>query len=151
MAGHSIVDVARRARRPLAALLIGAALFGGVTIYALEGRGVAVIATTDANGSLRRTRVWYAEDDGALWIEAATALRPFYVDLARDPSVDVEVRSSPFDAHPRHIRGRAALVPEPGGHTRIRALLAARYGWADRWIALLQDTSASRAVRITSE
>lgn len=133
------------------AALTAAAGFGAVTLIALEINGVAVLRTTGIDGNERRTRVWFAEDDGALWIEAATASRPFYVDLAVRPELVVEIHSSPLDQHPTMLRGRAELVPEPGGHDRIRALLAARYGWADAWIALLQDTSASRAVRIAVE
>ncbi len=133
------------------AALTAAAGFGAVTLIALEINGVAVLRTTGIDGNERRTRVWFAEDDGALWIEAATASRPFYVDLAVRPELVVEIHSSPLDQHPTMLRGRAELVPEPGGHDRIRALLAARYGWADAWIALLQDTSASRAARIAVE
>jgi hypothetical protein len=42
----------------------------------------------------------------------------------------------------------ASVASDPEGHARIRRLLAARYGWADRWIGLLADTSHSRAVRL---
>jgi hypothetical protein len=53
------------------------------------------------------------------------------------------------------LRGDLVLdtiaAPEPGdaGHRRIRGLLAAKYGWADAWVGLLQDTSRSVAVRLT--
>lgn len=140
-------------RRPaLAAFVVlgSLAMFGAVTAVALEGRGVAVLRTTMPTGQERRTRVWVAEHDGALWIESATATRPFYLDLAERPDLVVEIHASPLDDHPKVLRGRAELVAEPGGHERIRALLAARYGWADWWIGLLQDTSASRAVRIVA-
>lgn len=43
------------------------------------------------------------------------------------------------------------MVPNPDGHARIRRLLAGRYGWADRWIGLLADTSRSIAVRLDCE
>jgi len=45
---------------------------------------------------------------------------------------------------------RMVARPEPGvaGHERIRSLLRAKYGWADRWVALLQDTSRSVAIRL---
>jgi hypothetical protein len=138
----------RRFAVATALAVLGAAAFGAVTLYALEGRAVAVLQTTQSDGRLRRTHVWFAHDGGAVWVEAATASRPFYLDLAVHPAVTLAVRNSPFDSAATLLRGRAELVAEPGGHSRIRSLLAARYGWADRWIAMLTDTSASRAVRI---
>jgi hypothetical protein len=142
---------ARIVVRLAAALAAAAVLFGAVTLVALEGRGVAVLHTkvADAAGGEHRTHVWAAIENGAYWVEAATASRPFYLDLAADPHVAVELRAGPFDAHPQILHGHAELVREPGGHEHVRELLRAKYGWADQWVALLQDTSASRAVRIT--
>jgi hypothetical protein len=140
-------------RRPAIAALVlvgSLATFGAVTVVALEGRGVAVLRTIAPTGEERRTRVWVAEYEGALWVESATATRPFYLDLLDRPDLVVEIHDSPFDAQPAMVHGHAELVAEPGGHTRVRTLLAARYGWADAWIGLLQDTSASRAVRIVT-
>lgn len=136
----------RRATILLAAAASLAAAFGGITLASLEGNEVAVLVTTSPDGSPRRTRVWFAEHDGALWVEAATAERPFYTDLASRPRLRVE-RPGQAGA----VEAVAEFVPEPGGHDRIRALLAAKYGWADDWVALLQDTSASRAVRLLPE
>lgn len=128
--------------------IVGAVAFGAVTVVALEGSATAVLHTTQPDGSERRTRVWFAEDNGALWVEAATASRAFYLDLAANPVVTIDTRSSPLQSSSATLRGKAELMPEPGGHQRVRQLLADRYGWADVWIGLLQDTSASRAVRI---
>ena len=50
----------------------------------------------------------------------------------------------------RHTPYLAEVVPEPGGHEHIRALLRQRYGWRDLWIAMLQDTSGSREVRLVA-
>ena len=126
--------------------------FGAVTLVALEGQTVAVLQTTKPTGDLRRTHVWVArDDDGSLWIESATASRPFYLDLAAQPALLIEIRRYGLDRNPVVLRGRAAFVPDPVGHARIRTLLSAAYGWADSWVALLTDTSQSRAVRITVE
>lgn len=132
-----------RAHLVLAATASLAVAFGAVTLAALEGNEVAVLVTTGPDGSMRRTRVWFADRDGALWVESATADRPFYTDLATEPRLRVE-RPDRAEA----MEAIAEFVPEPGGHERIRALLAEKYGWADDWVALLQDTSASRAVRL---
>lgn len=138
-------------RRLLIAAVVIVALavaFATVTLVALESRGVAILHTMGPDGGKRRTRVWFAESGGSVWIEAATAERPFYVDIATRPVVALELRQSLLDSGQRIMRGKAERVPEPRGHRRVRELLAEKYGWADTWIGLLQDTSASRAIRI---
>jgi len=125
----------------LAVLLAGAVSFGVVTLVALEGLEVVVVETTDPTGAPRRTRTWIADDAGSAWIEAATPERPFVADLQRRSSLVLE-------------RGgvrrpcTAEISPNPDGHERIRGLLGARYGWADRWIGLIADTRASLGVRL---
>jgi F420H(2)-dependent quinone reductase len=122
-------------------LLLAALTFGGITLYALEGHDVAVLYTYAPDGTPRATRTWVAADGDTLWVEAAFPERPFYQQLLANPEVEVErggiVR-----------RYRARPMPNPDGHTRIRAMLADKYGWADRWVGLLQDTSASVAVKL---
>ena len=130
-----------RPRHVVIALVALAVAFGAITLLALEGKDVAVLHTRDDAGAPRQTRVWVAESDGALWVEAATPERGFYRDLLVRPQVDVE------------HGGRALRMiarPEPGaaGHERIRTLLRDKYGWADVWVGLLQDTSRSIAVRL---
>jgi hypothetical protein len=131
----------RPALRVSAAPLAAALAFAGVTLYALEGREVVVLRTRTPDGSTRETRTWVADDGGSVLIEAAFEERPFVQDLLVYPEVEL-VR----DATMR--RFRATPMPNPGGHVRIRALLAEKYGWADWWVGLLQDTSQSLAVRL---
>lgn len=130
-----------RIRNVVIGAAVLAAAFGATTLVALEGKDVAVLHTRDDTGGARRTRVWVAESDGALWVEAATPERGFYRDLLLRPELDVE------------HGGRAQRMiarPEPGdaGHERIRTMLRDKYGWADCWVAMLQDTSRSVAVRL---
>jgi hypothetical protein len=125
-------------------LLLVALAFGGLTLYALEGREVVVLRTRTADGAVRETRTWVADDAGAVWIEAAVPERPFFQQLLAIPEVDV-VRNGTTHSY------RAAPVPNPDGHVRIRALLAQKYGWADWWVGLLTDTSQSTAVRLEPE
>lgn len=42
----------------------------------------------------------------------------------------------------------AALWVEAAAPERVRALLRAKYGWRDAWVALLQNTSRSVAPRL---
>ena len=130
----------RGVRRVALALALAAALFAATTWLALEGRDVAVLRTGPADAP-RETRVWVAEADGVRWLEAATPERAWYLDVLAEPSVSL--------AH-RGASARYRAIPEPGpvGHRRIRALLRAKYGWADRFVGLLQDTTRSVAVRL---
>ena len=115
--------------------------FGVVTLLALEGREVVVVRTRDADGHPRATRTWVADADGYVWIEAANPERPFLHDLDREPQIELGRGGTVRRCH-------ATIEPNPAGHQRIRDLLAAKYGWADRWIALVADTRRSVAVRL---
>jgi hypothetical protein len=131
--------------RLVAGIVVGAlATFALVTWLALEGPEVVVLRTLDEHGAVRETRTWIAEEDGALWIEAANPARPFLRDLSARPDAGL-VRGDHV------LRCRAVAEPNPEGHARIRRLLGARYGWADRWIDMLTDTNESVAVRLTCE
>jgi hypothetical protein len=130
-----------RLRRAAAIVTVVVLVLAIVTLVALEGREVVIVHTRAADGHASATRTWVADADGATWIEAANPERPFLRDLANQPEMELERRGAV-------LRCRAAIVPNPAGHRRIRELLAARYGWADRWIALLADTRRSVAVRL---
>jgi len=113
------------------------------TIAALEG-GEVVVLRTGSDTDPRETRTWIAEADGAWWIEAANESRAFFRDVGANGRVGVRRGD-------RWHRCNATIVPEPGGHDRIRRLLRDRYGWRDRWIGCIADTHASRAIRLECE
>jgi hypothetical protein len=115
--------------------------FAAITWVALEAQEVISLRTRQADGGVRVTRVWVAEHDGALWLEAATPERAWYLDLLAQPQFEVERGG-------RRLCVVASPEPGPEGQRKIRDLLRQRYGWADRWVALLQDTSESIAVRL---
>ena len=125
----------------LAIGILALLIFGAVTLYALEGHEVVVLRTTGDRGAPRETRVWIADEGDHAWIEAATPEREFYRDLLARPEAEL-VRGGTT------ARVRAEPVPGPEPHARLRALLRAKYGIADWWIGLLQDTSRSVAVRV---
>jgi hypothetical protein len=141
------VTATRSAPRPrlaAAALATLAALtltLGAVTWIALEGNEVVTLHTLAPGGSPHATSVWIADAEGAAWVEAATPERPFVRDILANPRVEVE-----RDGGRRTLT--AEVVPNPEGHERVRELLRARYGPADAWIGLLQDTSRSIAIRL---
>lgn len=124
-------------KRLAVALIAVFVAFVVVTAVALEGHEVAVLQTTSA-----RTRVWIVEDAaGVTWIEAGNPERPFLRDVEAASEVTVERGGA-------SRRYRAVPVPTPAAHAEVRRLLRVKYGFADRWIGLLVDTSRSVAVRL---
>lgn len=117
--------------------------FAAVTLVALEGSEVAVLHTALSNREPRDTRVWVADFAGTPWIEAASPERDFYRDIVNDPNVELSRGGERFAYH-------AVPVSAASGHDLIRSMLRDKYGWADRWIGLLADTSGSIAVRLES-
>ncbi|HVH06343.1 MAG TPA: hypothetical protein VNE71_10130 [Myxococcota bacterium] len=129
-------------RALIAAVLGGLAAFGLVTWLALEGGGgVAVLETKAPDGTPRVTRVWVAEDAGALWVEAPNPKRAWLRDVEVDPVVSL-ARDG------RRLAYRATPQPGDAGHLQIRAQLRERYGWRDAFVGWLTDTSQSVAVRL---
>ena len=119
---------------------LGAIAFAVITLVALEGNEVVILHT---GGEAHATRTWIAEEEqGTLLVEAANPERPFLRDLQAAPRLELE-------RHGTRRSCAATILPNPEGHERIRRLLAARYGWADVWIALLTDTHVSLAVRLS--
>jgi hypothetical protein len=112
-----------------------------VTLVALEGVEVVQLRTTAPDGSVRTTRTWVADADGATWIEAANPERPFLQDLSAHPEVSLVRGRATYHLHAVPLSG-------DGPHRKIRRLLRAKYGWADAWIGLIADTSRSVAVRL---
>lgn len=129
------------AKSTLLALLGLAALFALVTLAALEGREVVVVRTSDGHGNVRETRTWIADHEGSLWIEAANPEREFYHHILANPEVGLRRDGEWHSYH-------AVPIATPEGHARIRELLARKYGWADRWVGLVADTSRSIAIRL---
>lgn len=128
-------------KRALLASLVSLLAFGGVTWFALEGKDVAILRTQRADGSAHETHVWIADEAGVRFVEAATPERAWLLEAQAQPEIELVHEGA---------TSRWRAVPEPGadGHAKIRRLLRAKYGWADRWVALLQDTSTSVAVRL---
>jgi hypothetical protein len=125
------------------AAIVGVSLLSlaAFTFWALESGGVATITTTRDDGTSRSTHVWYAADDGDLWLEAGTPENGWFLDVQRVPEVVVVIDGLP--AHYVVEPDRSATARE-----RIRSLLREKYGVRDRWVALLFDTSRSVAVRL---
>lgn len=121
--------------------LLALALFGVVTLIALEGGEVVVLHTRGSDGETHDTRTWIADEQGIAYVEAANPERPFYRHILQNPRVELTRRGETR-------RCLASVMPQPAGHELIRSLLRRKYGWADRWIGLVADTSDSLAIRL---
>lgn len=114
----------------------------GITWWALESGGVAIIETRGADSTPRQTHVWYVEDEGVLWLEAGTPENGWYRDVRSNPSLA-------FAGGAHSGRYRARPLEDPATHTRIRSLIRAKYGLRDRWVGfLIVDNAGSVAVRL---
>lgn len=131
-------------RKLVIVVLLGAGLLGlaaGTTVVALESNEVAVLRTFGNGEDVLEVRVWVADDRGGTWIEAANPRKEFFRRMLRNPVVEL-VR--------RDVKRSYRAVPDSSreAHDRVRTLLARKYGWADRWIGVLVDTSESVAVHL---
>ena len=117
------------------------ASFGAATWWALESGGVAVVETHALDGAVRVTHGWYSEPNGELWLEAGSPENGWFQDVQHNPALTLRV-----DGHP--VRYVARPVADPSAHRRIRSLIREKYGYRDRWVGLIVDTSRSVAVQL---
>jgi len=117
------------------------AAFGATTWWALESGGVAVIETRTPEGGVRSTHVWYTEPTQELWLEAGTPENAWFQDVQENPVLT-------FKTNGHSLRYVARPVDDPSGHRRIRSLIREKYGFRDRWVGFIVDTSRSVAVRL---
>jgi len=124
----------------LGALLAALVGFAGLIFAASElgGEGVT-LTTTDAEGGLHETPLWVVELDGAQYLRAGNGESGWYVRLRDRPDVQVE-RAGEMK--------RYRAVPEPEKVPAVDALMAEKYGIADRIIDVMRDPAGSVAVRL---
>jgi len=118
-----------------------AIVLGAITYLALEGGDVGVLKTHEVPNSTTETHVWYAESGGSLWIEAATPDRPWLGHIRRNSEVELELDGT-------ETVWNAAPVEDDEARENVRALMREKYGWADWWVGLFQDTSEAVAIRL---
>ena len=118
--------------------------FVGTSWWVLESGGVAVIGTQTPEGGARSTHVWYVEPDGELWLEAGTPENGWFLDVQKSSAVE-------FESDGRTLRYIARPVEGEPARSRIRSLIRQKYGFRDRWVDLILDTSRTVAVRLIPE
>ncbi len=122
-------------------MLVLVALFTGITWWALESGGVAVVVTHGPDGALHSAHVWYVETNGELWLEAGSPESAWFIDVRNNPDIRLSIDG-------RSRRYAARVLDEPSDQAAVRALLRRKYGIRDRWVAMLVDSSRSVAVRL---
>ncbi len=121
-------------------LLLLAVLFIGFIMVASELAGETItLRSYRADGLAQETSLWVVEDQGQLWIRAGQPDSKWLARIRARPEVDVTRAGQE-----KHYRA----VVVPGQLARINRLMAERYGWVDRALGMLRDSSASVPIRL---
>ncbi|MFQ5510658.1 MAG: hypothetical protein ACE5EO_02300 [Candidatus Krumholzibacteriia bacterium] len=127
----------------LAMALACAAALLIVGIFALSELGgeVVTVRSTRADGSVKSTRLWIVDDAGETWLRAGIPTEPWLEHIGDNPTIQL-VRAG--DTKPFV----ALAVRTAEARDRVHALMAAKYGTADKIISLIRDSKGSVAVRL---
>lgn len=122
------------------AILVGlvAVFFLGIALLSESGE-VVVLETADAEGRSYETRLWIVEDAGQLWLRAGSPSSRWYVQLEASPDVKLTRGEETRDYR---------AVPVEAVRERINALMAEKYGTADRLIGIMADRGDSVPIRL---
>jgi len=103
------------------------------------GGEVVTLYTQDESGAERSTSLWVVDREGFQYLRAGDGSSAWLERLRRAPTVRVE-------------RGGASelyqAVPAPELTAEIDAMMAEKYGIADRVISVIRDPANSMAVRL---
>ena len=101
------------------------------------GGEVVTLTTNDAQGAERTTSLWVVDHGGFEYLRAGNPESSWYERLVADPKVSVERGGE--------VR-RYTAEPAPDRTPDVNALMAEKYGWADRLVGLIRGDSV--AVRL---
>jgi hypothetical protein len=127
-------------RKLLLLVLLVPILFGlAITAASELGGEVVTLYTRDPGGGESRTSLWVVDHEGFQYLRAGDRGSGWFERLRRVPEVRVERagKTATYQA-----------VPTPDLTPTIDALMAQRYGLADRFIGLIRDPSSSMAVKL---
>lgn len=111
-------------------LMLPLLVVGGLyTIRNFSGE-VATLYTTDAEGKTYTTRLWVVDHGHEIWIRSLDPTSPWLDRLVRQP--DVQLRRGESLADYR-------ATPFANRRTRINALMAEQYGWAEWLLSRFED------------
>jgi hypothetical protein len=109
--------------------------------YASESGEVLVIHTVDEVGVPTDTRLWVVDEVGHAWIRAGSPTAGWFKRLQAQPYIEVI----------RDGRSLAVIaVPVPEAKERVNALMAEKYGWADKFIGFFFSRDKATPIRLDS-
>lgn len=114
-------------------------VMGIVQMLASESGEVVVLTTIDESGTEQRTRLWIVDLDGTPYLRAGDARSQWYARLVSHPDIRLERDETTLAYH---------AVPAPQETPRINALMAEKYGWADRYVGAIFPRSGAMAIRL---
>jgi hypothetical protein len=131
----------RSVLRIVGALVALAVIVIGLSFVASESGEVVVLKTKSEHATQpdHETRIWVVDEDGKQWIRAGDPHSTWLVAIQRDPLVEV-VRGEKSAAY--------TAVPDVASRARINTLYAAKYGWADAYIAMLFGRDDATPIRL---
>lgn len=124
--------------------IVAALLSLGVLVFvaqyvAAESGEVVTVTTVDERGAPQATRIWVVDRDGVQWIRTGSPKSRWMARVKASPEVVIE------RAGQKH-RYRAVSVPEE--RMAVSALMAEKYGWADRLIRVLIPGDDAQVMRL---
>lgn len=122
--------------------VLGLLLVGLVALFVFAGDlggEVVTLRTADTVGVMHDTSLWVVDDGGRQWLRAGSTTSSWYERILVKPEVEL-VRNGQT--------GRYTAVQVEGSRERINALMAERYGWADRLIGLVRSRDGAVAIRL---
>jgi len=114
---------------------------GGIFGVSEAGGEIVTVVTRDADGAPHATRLWVVDHEGHAWLRSGVPTSAWFVRIQGDPRVEV-TRGGATHSY------RAEPVRDPETRDRVHALVAEKYGWADRVIGAMRDGSLSIPVRL---
>ena len=127
----------------IASAIVLVCLFGAVTYIALEANKVAIVETRKADGTTRKTHVWFVKQRKDLWLEAGSESNGWFQDILQTGELSLSLDSDPF-------RYKTKIDRSAATQKRVRALLRERYGWRDWWVGFFVDHASAIPVQLVA-
>lgn len=123
----------------LGLVLLVAIVVGAMALAGEMGGEVVIISSTDERGVPFETSLWIVEYRGSPYLRAGDRESAWVQRLKKNPTIQMERRGETATYLAR---------PDPVNTERISAIVAQEYGWADRLIGVMRDSSKSLAIRL---
>ena len=128
-------------RIALTTIVLAVTVILAIIIASETGIEVVTVHSKRQDGSVKKTRLWIAENAGQLWLRAGVPNEAWLEHIAREPVIGLE-RNGTVTSY------RAVPSTDTGERDRVHALMRDRYGFNDRLISMIRDGSKSIAVRL---